>query len=551
MQAALALAPAAPAAVGKPDLATTASVAAAPAPRATSLLRFITCGSVDDGKSTLIGRILYEAGAVFDDQLATLETDSRKFGTQGAALDFALLVDGLSAEREQGITIDVAYRYFATANRSFIVADTPGHEQFTRNMATGASTAEVAIILVDARKGLLPQTRRHSFIVAALGVRDVIVAVNKMDLVGFDEARFRQIADDYRRATATLGFAQVHVVPVSARDGDNVVTRSARTPWYDGEALLPLLETIEPAPRGRAAQDFILPVQWVNRPNLDFRGYAGTLARGRIAVGDALTVLPSRRTTRVARLLVADREATEARAGEAVTLVTTDDIDISRGDVLVSTGTTDIRLAGDLTARLIWTGTNPLDPTATYQLKLATRTVNARVTTLIDRLDIETFAARPPGSGADATLGMNAIGRARISLDAPLATLPYASNRELGGFILVDKVTNETVAFGLVLEEAAGDADATRRDGWADRVAGFIGPAGSLRRRDLLAQASWRIISAALLGGIVLALTGSPVAAAADAPADIAARTTLRALHDHLWRRRPALADLSESGGGI
>ncbi len=525
---------------------------AEPAPEALaagrhSLLRFITCGSVDDGKSTLIGRMLFEAGAVFEDQLDSLAKDSRKFGTQGEALDFALLVDGLSAEREQGITIDVAYRYFATPRRSFIVADTPGHEQYTRNMATGASTADLAVILVDARKGLLPQTRRHSYIVSSLGVRDIVVAINKMDLVGFDEAIFRRIEADYRAATAGLNFRSVTFIPLSARDGDNVVVRSGRTPWYSGPALLPVLEEAEPAARADGQAGFLLPVQWINRPDLDFRGFAGTLAAGTLVAGDAVTVLPSGRTTRIARVIGGDGDLTRAHAGQAITVTTVDEVDIARGDVLVG-GHRDLKAATQIAARLIWTGAEPLEIGREYQLKLGTALVNTRVALLHDAVDIETFEARPAAS-----LPMNGIGHATLRLDAPVVCLPYDGNRDLGGFILIDRISNETVGFGLV-----SGPGATEAGDWRSRLAqgaqDLIGAPGSERRGDVLALVSWRLASAGTLAGIVAVVTGQPLAGLAAGAADIVARSVLRTLHDGLWRRareRSLPADVAESGGGI
>ncbi len=524
-----------------------------PAPEAlpqgrASLLRFITCGSVDDGKSTLIGRMLYEAGAVFDDQLDSLAKDSRKFGTQGEALDFALLVDGLSAEREQGITIDVAYRYFATARRTFIVADTPGHEQYTRNMATGASTADLAVILVDARKGLLPQTRRHSYIVSSLGVRDVIVAINKMDLVGFSKETFDAIEADYRAAVAGLGFSSITCIPLSARDGDNVVTLSARTPWYAGPPLLSVLEDAQPAGRSADEPGFLLPVQWINRPNLDFRGFAGTLASGTLIAGDAVTVLPSGRTTRIARVIGGDGDLTRAGAGQAITVTTVDEVDIARGDVLVG-GHRELRPASQISARLIWTGGEPLEIGREYQLKLASAVVNARIVLLHDAVDIDTFATR-----ADETLPMNGIGHATLKLDAPVVNVPYARNRDLGGFILIDKVSNETVAFGLVVRDLSGGTPLSAREKVRAAAQGWIGAPGSARRGEVLAGLSWRLASAAAFGIIVAIATGSPGWGLAAGAADISARTALRALHDGLWRRareRSLPADVAESGGGI
>ncbi|HRE20302.1 MAG TPA: GTP-binding protein, partial [Rhabdaerophilum sp.] len=343
------------------------NAAALAAPASKSLLRFITCGSVDDGKSTLLGRLLFETNSIFEDQAEALERDSAKFGTTSKAVDYALLVDGLSAEREQGITIDVAYRYFSTPRRSFIAADTPGHEQYTRNMATGASTADCAIILIDARKGLLPQTRRHSYIVSMLGVRSVIVAVNKMDLVNFSEEAFRRIEADYRALVPMLGFTEVRVIPLAAREGDNLSTRSSRTPWYFGPPLLDVLETIEPATR--TAEKFRLPVQWVNRPHAEFRGYAGTIAGGNIRVGDPVAVLPRGQESRIARILTPQGEAHEAGSGEAVTVTLASEIDVSRGDVVVAAGS-GLKPARRVTARLLGLAEAGIEPGKSYLLKL-------------------------------------------------------------------------------------------------------------------------------------------------------------------------------------
>ena len=352
-------------------------------------LRFLTCGSVDDGKSTLIGRMLYEKKLIFEDQLSALERDSKKFGTTGADVDYALLVDGLEAEREQGITIDVAYRYFATEKRSFIVADTPGHEQFTRNMATGASNADLAIVLVDARKGLLTQTHRHSIIVSLLGVRHVVLAVNKIDLVDYRETVFRQIEADYRKFAETLGFRSLIALPISARHGDNVSSLSVRTPWYSGPHLLDYLERVE-VEEDRRNAPFRLPVQWVNRPHLDFRGFAGTIPSGRIARGDRVVAADSGRESAVASLLVGDRKVEAAEAGDAVTLTLADEIDIARGDVLSSP---DARpdVADQFTANLLWMSAEPMLPGRSYLLKIGGRTTPASVTELKHRLDVNNF----------------------------------------------------------------------------------------------------------------------------------------------------------------
>ncbi len=512
-----------------------------------SLLRFITCGSVDDGKSTLIGRMLYEAGAVFDDQLDALDSDSRKFGTQGAKPDFALLVDGLSAEREQGITIDVAYRYFATGTRSFIVADTPGHEQYTRNMATGASTADLAVILVDARKGLLPQTRRHSFIVSLVGVRHVVVAINKMDLVGYDAAVFERIAGEYRAAVRSLGFASIRFVPVSARDGENVMRPSALMPWYDGPALLPYLESVAVSRAVGGEESFVLPVQWVNRPDLDFRGYAGTPVAGRARIGDPVVALPSGRASRIARLIGAGGEASQIAAGQAATVTLEDDIDISRGDVIAAAGTA-LPVSRGLEARLLWTGERAMLEGSQFLLKLGTQSANATVETLHHSIDIEGFRPLPAQS-----LRMNGIGLVTLRLDRPLVSLPYRRSHELGGFILIDRISNETVAFGFV-EPGAGEARQAVGEGSALARAKrglirIVGRRGTPDRRAWLAALSWRVLSTAGLFAAAFALTANAPASLGLAFGDILLRPGLRALHMRLWRKAPVGA--LQDGAGI
>ncbi|WP_066468962.1 sulfate adenylyltransferase subunit CysN [Bosea sp. WAO] len=517
---------------------------------ARALLRFITCGSVDDGKSTLIGRILYEAGAVFDDQLTALDADSRRFGTQGQAPDFALLVDGLSAEREQGITIDVAYRYFSTEQRSFIVADTPGHEQYTRNMATGASTADLAIILVDARKGLLPQTRRHSFIVSLVGVRRIVVAVNKMDLVGYDEAVFRQIEADYRAMAAGLGFSAIDFIPVSARDGENVTQASRLTPWYRGPALLPFLEAVTVAAEARDEAGFALPVQWVNRPDLDFRGYAGLVAQGRLRIGDSITVLPSGRRSSIARILAPSGEVSQASAGQSVTVTLADEVDVSRGDVIASLADGPL-VRQDLRARLLWTGEAPLREGAEFILKLATATANASVTQLQHRLDVESFAEVPADS-----LPMNAIGLATLRLDRPLAVQDYAGSPELGGFILIERLSNQTVAFGFVEElrpvAQLGTSDAGQEPGLPLRLRHAlvrrVGRPGSAQRRAFASGLSWRAGSSLVLAGATIALGASGGFAATLAVGDFVLRPLAHRAHKRLWRREGA-GDLQDGAG--
>ncbi|NUS59858.1 MAG: sulfate adenylyltransferase subunit CysN [Lysobacter sp.] len=410
------------------------------------LLRFITCGSVDDGKSTLIGRLLYDSKRLFDDQLAALAADSRRHGTQGENIDYALLLDGLAAEREQGITIDVAYRFFDTEQRKYIVADCPGHEQYTRNMATGASTAELAVVLVDARKGLLVQTRRHTYIAALLGIRHVVLAVNKMDLVGYEQHVFESIADEYTELAHALGIPHVQCIPMSALKGENLVHRGEATPWYDGPSLLEHLDTVQ-IERPGSEGGFRLPVQWVQRPDRrdagrDFRGYAGTLAAGRAAPGDAVVVLPSGRRSRIARVLGPDGEVDAAVAGQAAMLVLEDEIDVSRGDV-IATAEDAPEVADQFAAHVLWMGEGQLLPGRSYWLKLGTRTVGATVSALKHKVDIDTQAPL-----AATHLSLNEVGYCNIALDQAIAFEPYVRNRALGGFILIDRIDNATVAAG-------------------------------------------------------------------------------------------------------
>ena len=411
---------------------------------AKSMLRFITCGSVDDGKSTLIGRLLYDSRAIFADQLAALEADSARVGTQGANIDFALLVDGLAAEREQGITIDVAYRFFSTEKRKFIVADTPGHEQYTRNMVTGASTADCAVILIDARKGVLTQTRRHSFLAHLIGIRHIVLAVNKMDLVDHDQARFEQIVADYRAFADGIGIADFTAIPLSGLTGANITARSDAMPWYDGPALLPHLETVPVEADRAGAAPFRLPVQWVNRPDLDFRGFAGTIAAGRIRTGDAVRIVPSGKMTQVARIVTFDGDRDAAGAGEAVTLVLADEVDCSRGDVIAAADAPP-EAASQFEATLVWLADTALVPGRGYWLKLGTRTVGATVQPPAHVVDVNTQAHL-----SAKTLALNDIGVAEVFTDAPLVFQPYADSHELGGFILIDRETNATVAAGMI-----------------------------------------------------------------------------------------------------
>jgi len=408
------------------------------------LLRFLTCGSVDDGKSTLIGRLLYDSKRIFEDQLTTLQSDSGKYGTDGDNIDFALLVDGLQAEREQGITIDVAYRYFATERRRFIIADTPGHVQYTRNMATGASNSDLAILLVDARAGLLSQTRRHAYIVSLLGIRHVVLAINKIDLVDFSETRFNEIRDAFAAFAAPLNFKSVAAMPISARHGDNVVMTSARTPWYRGKPLLEYLETVETTehPELRALR---LPVQWVNRPDQTFRGYSGTIAAGRLKPGDAVVVARTGQSAAISRIVALEGDRQDAVAGDAVMLTLDHEIDISRGDVL-STPDDRPAVADQVAAHIIWMADEPLLPGRSYLLKNATHTVGAAVSELKHRVDFDNIQ-KPL---AAKTLELNDIGFGNLSLSEPLAFDPYEQNRTMGSFILIDRFTNATVAAGMI-----------------------------------------------------------------------------------------------------
>jgi len=420
-----------------------------------SLLRFITCGSVDDGKSSLIGRVLFESGTVPDDQLATLESDSKKFGTQGSALDYALLVDGLSAEREQGITIDVAYRYFATSKRSFIVADTPGHEQYTRNMATGASNADLAIILVDARKGLLPQTRRHSFIVSMVGVKHVVVAVNKMDLVDYSASVFEKIERDYHAIAQTLDIPNVTVIPVSAVAGENIATVSTKTPWYQGPTLIDYLETVD-VQAALSLSSFAMPVQWVNRPDSSFRGYSGQIASGRIKPGDEIKVVPGGREAIIDRIVTFDGDLAYAEVGQSVTLTLDCELDISRGEV-ITLASQPVDSAKNISAQLLWMSAEPLDATKSYIAKLATTSISAFVKIPTSVLDVETFAEKSVSS-----VGINSIFKTSVSFDRYIPVAPYQDNRDLGSFILIDRLSNEVVALGLVITPLVNRENSTR-----------------------------------------------------------------------------------------
>jgi len=409
-----------------------------------SMLRFITCGSVDDGKSTLIGRLLYDSKMIFEDQLATLEADSKKVGTQGQNIDFALLVDGLAAEREQGITIDVAYRFFATEKRKFIVADTPGHEQYTRNMITGASTADLAVILIDARQGVLTQTRRHSYLVQLVGIKHVVLAVNKMDLVGYSEDTFKQIVADYTEFASSIGIDAFTAIPISGLAGDNITQVSENTPWYQGPALLDYLESVDLVVTRDQEKPFRMAVQWVNRPNLDFRGFSGQIATGTVKVGDSVRVVPSGKTSSIERIVTMSGDLTEAVAGQSVTLTLTDEIDCSRGDVIAAAEDPP-EVADQFEATIVWMDDEPLLPGRSYWLKIGTQMVSAHVQPpkyQVNVNNMEHLAAK--------TLELNGIGVAEVATDKPIVFEPYDVNREMGGFILIDKITNATIAAGML-----------------------------------------------------------------------------------------------------
>jgi len=409
-----------------------------------SLLRFITCGSVDDGKSTLIGRLLYDAKMIFEDQLAALQADSRKSGTQGEEIDFALLVDGLAAEREQGITIDVAYRFFATEKRKFIVADCPGHEQYTRNMVTGASTADLAVILIDARKGVLVQTRRHSYLAKLLGIRNIVLAVNKMDLIGYDQARYDAIVADYTAFATSIGITDFTAMPISGFKGDNITENSANTQWYTGKPLMAHLETVALDNEADQTKPLRMAVQWVNRPNLDFRGFSGQIATGTVHAGDAIRVLPSGKTSTISKIVTLGGELDEAVAGQSVTLCFADEVDCSRGDVIAAADAPP-EVSDQFESTIVWLADDALIPGRAYWLKLGTQMVSATVQAPKYTVNVNTMEQM-----AAKTLDLNAIGVAEIATDKPVVFESYADNHTLGGFILIDKITNRTVGAGML-----------------------------------------------------------------------------------------------------
>ena len=506
----------------RPDIQTRVQ----PATRPSSLLRFLTCGSVDDGKSTLIGRMLADAGLVPSDQIEALEKDSKRYGTTGS-VDYALLVDGLAAEREQGITIDVAYRYFSTARRAFIVADTPGHQQYTRNMATGAAGSDLAVILVDARKGILPQTRRHSFIAGMLRVRHLVLAINKMDLVGFDRGAFETLVAEYRRVVAPLGFASITAIPLCARDGDNLVVRSMRMPWYDGPTLLGLLETIEVDQAEETKGPLRLPVQWVNRRTSNFRGYAGTIARGSVSPGDHVRVLPSGARGTVARVVTADGDLASGFAGQAITLTLLEEIDISRGDVIVGEADT-LKPQRELSARILWMDEAPLDIVGEYEIRIGSATANARIAAVRHAIDIHSYAPTP-SDGLEA----NGIGLVELKLDRPIVATSYGEDRDLGGFILVDKRSNATAAMGMVIaaETSVPPGEPVREWHW----------------RSLAKAASWRAIGSVDTFVLSWIFTGQIKTAGTIAFTEVFTKVGLYYLHERFW----AVLPWGKVGGSI
>jgi sulfate adenylyltransferase large subunit len=524
---------------------TSLAIQTAPATSLKTLLRFITCGSVDDGKSTLIGRMLYDAKLIADDQLETLTSESKKHGTDEGRLDFSLLVDGLAAEREQGITIDVAYRYFGTPNRSFIVADTPGHEQYTRNMATGASTADLAVLLIDARKGLLTQTRRHSLIVSMLGVKHVVLAVNKMDLVDFSPFIFNAIEAEFREFSKNLGFDSITCIPVSARGGDNIVNPSPHMAWYKGEPLLEYLENIDVSAPINATK-FRLPVQWVNRPNLDFRGFSGFIAGGSVKVGDRIKVQPSGVESTVKSIVTYDGELQTAIAGQAITLTLTSEIDISRGDVITSIEQPPI-VSSALKARLLWLSSQPLAAGRVYMLKIGARTVLATISEPESAIDINTGE-----SHAQPSLALNEIGLARVSLDRSIAFDLYKDNRETGGFILIDRITNDTVAVGLI-EATASLSDSKQGSGYPTDAAslgsleGIEAPQGGLAAlmtepkdkpwRSLAKAVSWRVTGTIDTFVIAYLFSGNIKLAASIGATEVLTKIILYYFHERIWGR--------------
>ncbi|HEX8625636.1 MAG TPA: sulfate adenylyltransferase subunit CysN [Allosphingosinicella sp.] len=498
-----------------------------------SLLRLLTCGSVDDGKSTLLGRLLYDSKMLFEDQLAALEADSRKSRTQGEDLDFALLVDGLSAEREQGITIDVAYRFFATDRRKFIVADTPGHEQYTRNMVTGASTADLAIILIDAHKGVLTQTRRHSHLVHLLGIRHVVLAVNKMDMVGFSRDRFEAIIGEYRAFADEIGIGAFTAIPIAALTGDNIAAPSRATPWYEGPSLLEHLETVPIAAARPDSGAFHMAVQWVNRPDSRFRGYAGRIAGGTVRPGDEVLILPSGRRSHVERIVTLDGDLDRAVEGQSVTLTLTDEVDCSRGEVIASS-TSPPQVVDGLVANLVWMSDEPLAPGRSYWLKIGATIVSATVSRVEHIVQVDS------GRPAEARLlALNDIGRCEIKLDREVAAIPYARGRELGAFILIDKLSHATAAAGMI-DGFPRRGALVRFGGEADRII-WLNEVAPEERLEVAARARQRLQSIGRMSFVLdeAALRENLSSDLADGPADMA---------EHIRRVRAVAGLMSRAG---
>jgi sulfate adenylyltransferase large subunit len=490
-----------------------------------TLLRFLTCGSVDDGKSTLIGRLLFEAGAVPDDQLAGLDRDSDRHGTTGGR-DYALLVDGLAAEREQGITIDVAYRYFSTLHRSFIVADTPGHEQYTRNMATGASTADLAVILIDASKGVLPQTRRHAYIAAMLGISHVVLAVNKMDLVDFSEKRFREIEQDALAALAPLGFDLITAIPLAARSGDNMIRRSPAMPWYQGSTLLGYLENVDISRETFAG--FRFPVQWVSRPDASFRGFSGLVTSGQIGHGDAVKILPSGLEARVRRIVTADGDLEMAGSGMVPTLVLDREIDISRGDVIVAVNDL-LRPVRKLSGRLLWMAEHAFDPTRKLRLKLANVDANVIGLEIEHLIDVHSFGNLPAG-----LLGANALAAVTLALDRSIAVVDHREDRILGRFILIDALSGATVALGVVDRRAFSDI---KPGSVGSHFRRLFRPTGERPLRSVVKAVTWRITGSADTFLLSWLFTQSAKVAAAISLSEVVTKLALYYVHERAWAR--------------
>ena len=492
------------------------------------LLRFIACGSVDHGKSTLIGRLLYESKQLFEDQLDALARDSRKLGGQGAELDFALLVDGLAAEREQKITIDVAYRFFATARRKFIVIDAPGHEQYTANMATGASVADLALVLIGADEGLTRQTRRHAVVLSMLGVRNVVLAVNKMDRVGWSEATFRAMEAQFREFATALGIDAVVAIPLAAKSGDNIASRSPNMPWYDGPSLLDYLEDVEPA-RSVGRQPFRMPIQWVARPDADFRGYSGLIAGGEVYAGMPVTILPSGRATRISRIATFDGDLARAGVGRSVTLTFADQVDASRGDVVVGRDAAP-SMTDRISARLFWMNSEALKPGRNYLFKLATKTVSAQIEAGVRVFDLDTRRL----VGADA-VAQNEIGLGTLKLDRPIAVDRYADCKDTGSFILIDPESYDTVGMGCVEEAAATAAVVTPAAKPSSAIGSRLSRWTETHSRSLAKAVSWRATGSIDTFIVAFVITGNPKIAGSVAVTEIVTKILIYYLHERVW----------------